>query len=64
MTDAQGKEEGICAGPGLSHEPPWDGVSTHTHKDTDTRTQDGVNLDKANYMLSYITARYSVVLLQ
>lgn len=27
MTDARGKEEGICAGPGLSHEPLWDGGS-------------------------------------
>lgn len=28
MTDAQGKEAGICAGPGLSHELLWDGGST------------------------------------
>lgn len=55
MTDARGKEEGICAGLGLSREPPWDGGSTHTH------TEDGVNRDKANYMLSYITTRCCMV---
>lgn len=37
MTDAQGKEVGICAGSGLSHELLWDGGSTHT--DTDVHTE-------------------------
>lgn len=32
MTDAQGKEEGICAGLELGHGLPWDGGSTHTVK--------------------------------
>lgn len=31
VTDARGKEEGICAGLGLVHELPWGGGSTHTH---------------------------------
>lgn len=33
MTDAQGKEKGICAGLGLSHGPRWDGGSRHVHTD-------------------------------
>lgn len=33
MTDAQCKEVGICAGPGLSRELPMDVGSTHAHKD-------------------------------
>lgn len=43
MTDAQGKEQGICAGLGPSHEQPWDGGSTQTHTHTDVNTQDGQN---------------------
>lgn len=44
MTDAQGKEEGICAGLGLEHGLPWDGGSTraHTHKDKDTEDCVGI----------------------
>lgn len=46
MTDAQGKKEGICAGLGLVHEPPWDGGSTDTqgyrHAQTQTHTKDRV----------------------
>lgn len=45
MTDAQGREEGICAGPGLSHEPPWRGGSTHavtnTHRYICGHTENG-----------------------
>lgn len=32
MTDAQCKEVGICAGPGLSRELPMDGGSIDAHK--------------------------------
>lgn len=32
MIDAQGKEEGICAGLGLLREPPMDGGSKRTYK--------------------------------
>lgn len=34
VTDARGKEEGICAGLGLVHELPWGGGSTDTHTHT------------------------------
>lgn len=44
VTDAQGKKEGICAGLGLVHEPPWDGGSTDTqgYRHTQTHTKDRV----------------------
>ena len=60
MTAAQGKEEGICAGLGLSHAPPWDGGSVRTH----TRTESEYSTkrqDQVNYMSSYITTRCSMV---
>lgn len=61
MTDARGKEEGICAGLGLSHEPLWDGGSTHTHTNKDVQTYKRTGfIDNTSYLLRRITTWCSV----